>query len=54
MERLSEEESTKYFHSRPRGSQLGAIVSPQSQVVNGGRKQIEDRAAELKAVCLSP
>jgi NAD(P)H-hydrate epimerase len=26
---VSEEESEKYFHSRPRGSQLGAIVSKQ-------------------------
>lgn len=50
VERLSEKESTDYFHSRPRSSQVGAIVSPQSQVVNGGRKEIEDRAAELKAV----
>lgn len=50
MERLSEKESTDYFHSRPRSSQVGAIVSPQSQVVKGGRKEIEDRAAELKAV----
>lgn len=50
VEKLSEEESTSYFHSRPRSSQVGAIVSPQSQVVKGGRKEIEDRAAELKAV----
>ena len=31
--KLSEEESETYFQSRPRGSQLGAWVSPQSQVI---------------------
>lgn len=29
MQKVPEEESEEYFHSRPRGSQLGAIVSPQ-------------------------
>jgi len=29
VEKVPEEESDKYFHSRPRGSQLGAIVSKQ-------------------------
>ena len=29
VEKVPEEESEKYFHSRPRGSQLGAIVSKQ-------------------------
>lgn len=27
--KVSEEESEQYFHSRPRGSQIGAIVSKQ-------------------------
>ncbi len=31
--RLEAAESDEYFHSRPRGSQLGASVSPQSQVI---------------------
>lgn len=31
--KLSKEESEKYFHSRPLGSQIGAISSPQSQVI---------------------
>jgi hypothetical protein len=29
VEKVPEAESDKYFHSRPRGSQLGAIVSKQ-------------------------
>lgn len=32
-EKVSEETSTKYFNSRPTGSQLGAIVSNQSEVI---------------------
>ncbi len=52
VEKLPAAESDAYFHSRPRGSQIGALVSPQSQVVTGGRKEIEDRAAELKQVAL--
>ncbi|WP_417430699.1 pyridoxamine 5'-phosphate oxidase [Halpernia sp.] len=30
VEKVSEKDSETYFHSRPRGSQLGAVVSPQS------------------------
>jgi pyridoxamine 5'-phosphate oxidase len=30
---VSEQESDAYFYSRPAGSQVGAIVSPQSQVI---------------------
>ncbi|ONM01075.1 Pyridoxine/pyridoxamine 5'-phosphate oxidase 1 chloroplastic [Zea mays] len=35
VEKVPEAESDKYFHSRPRGSQLGAIVSKQSTVIAG-------------------
>ncbi|XP_059461305.1 pyridoxine/pyridoxamine 5'-phosphate oxidase 1, chloroplastic [Corylus avellana] len=35
VEKVSDEESEQYFHSRPRGSQIGAIVSKQSTVVPG-------------------
>lgn len=33
IEKISQEDSEEYFHSRPKGSQLGAIASPQSQVI---------------------
>ena len=33
VQRLTAAEDDEYFSSRPRGSQLGALVSPQSQVV---------------------
>jgi pyridoxamine 5'-phosphate oxidase len=33
VSRVSEEYATQYFHSRPRESQIGAWVSPQSQVI---------------------
>lgn len=33
VKRLSEEESEQYFHSRPKGSQIGAVVSRQSTVI---------------------
>ena len=45
-ERIAENMSDGYFESRPRGSQLGAIVSNQSEVIKN-RTVLED---ELKAL----
>ncbi|MBS1524620.1 MAG: pyridoxamine 5'-phosphate oxidase [Bacteroidetes bacterium] len=48
IEKLSREESEKYFHSRPNGSQVGAVVSPQSQEIPG-REGLEKKWNELEA-----
>ncbi|MFP4440239.1 MAG: pyridoxamine 5'-phosphate oxidase [Chloroflexaceae bacterium] len=41
-------ESDAYFASRPWGSRLGALASPQSQIIDS-RRQLEQRLAELQA-----
>ena len=46
VERLPEDESTDYFHSRPRGSQLGAWASPQSRVMES-REALEENLAAV-------
>jgi len=48
VRRLSDEESTAYFHQRPRGSQLGAWASPQSRVVEE-REVLEQSLQEAEA-----
>jgi pyridoxamine 5'-phosphate oxidase len=48
IERVSAAESDAYFASRPRGSQIGAIASPQSQPI-ADRTALEARVAELAA-----
>lgn len=45
-EKVSEQESKTYFHSRPRGSQLGAIASPQSSPIPN-RTYLEEKLSEL-------
>jgi pyridoxamine 5'-phosphate oxidase len=45
VEKLSEKESLEYFHSRARGSQIGAWSSPQSQKV-GSRAELEKIVSE--------
>jgi pyridoxamine 5'-phosphate oxidase len=46
--RLTGDESAAYIRSRPRGSQLSALASPQSQVVSS-RDVLEHRVASLAA-----
>lgn len=46
--RVSAEESDKYFYSRPKGSQLGAWVSPQSTFIDG-RKELEARQTKMES-----
>ncbi|MDX6276061.1 MAG: pyridoxamine 5-phosphate oxidase [Nocardioidaceae bacterium] len=45
--RLDEDDSDAYFSSRPRGSQIGAVASPQSRRI-AGREVLEDRVAEVE------
>jgi pyridoxamine 5'-phosphate oxidase len=44
VEKMSAQESDAYFHSRPLGSRISAIASPQSQVVPS-REWLDERAA---------
>lgn len=46
-ERTSFEDSQAYFHSRPRGSQIGAMVSRQSQVIQS-RSELETYRDQLE------
>lgn len=45
-EKLSKEKSTKYFQSRPKGSQIGAWASQQSSVISG-REVLEEAVVRL-------
>ena len=47
-EKMSAEASLPYYHSRPRGSQIGAWTSPQSTTLEN-RELLEQRSAEFKA-----
>lgn len=52
MQKVSDEESEQYFHSRPRGSQIGALASRQSMIVPGRHvlhqeyKELEQKFAD--------
>lgn len=46
-ERVTAAQSDAYFHSRPRGSQLGALASEQSRMVSA-REVLDRRLAELE------
>lgn len=50
VEQVSELESDTYFHSRPRGSQLGSAASRQSEVLPD-RATLERAAADLAERC---
>uniref|UniRef100_A0A0P4W5N0 pyridoxal 5'-phosphate synthase n=1 Tax=Scylla olivacea TaxID=85551 RepID=A0A0P4W5N0_SCYOL len=60
VERIGEEKSTEYFHSRPRSSQIGACVSPQSQVIADRHillskdKQLQEEYKDVKSVIPKP
>ncbi|KAM6333898.1 pyridoxine-5'-phosphate oxidase-like isoform 6-T6 [Alca torda] len=47
VKRLPEEESERYFHSRPKSSQIGAVVSRQSTVIPN-REYLRKKNAELE------
>jgi pyridoxamine 5'-phosphate oxidase len=46
-EKISPEKSDDYFYKRPEGSQIGAIVSPQSSVI-GFEEDLDEKAKSLK------
>ncbi len=46
--KISDLKSNKYFNSRPRGSQLGAIVSNQSAVIDS-KKELEENLIYLES-----
>jgi pyridoxamine 5'-phosphate oxidase len=48
FEKVSREETEAYFHSRPRGSQIGAWVSHQSEVI-ASREVLEQNLALMEA-----
>jgi pyridoxamine 5'-phosphate oxidase len=47
VERVTAAESDDYFASRPRGSQVGAWASPQSEVI-GSRTELEERVRSVE------
>jgi pyridoxamine 5'-phosphate oxidase len=48
IDKLDRDYSEKYFHSRPKLSQIGAVASPQSQEITS-REELEQRMAQLEA-----
>ncbi|HEX3717671.1 MAG TPA: pyridoxamine 5'-phosphate oxidase [Verrucomicrobiae bacterium] len=46
VEKVSREETAEYFATRPRGSQLGAWISPQSSVITT-REDLEEKWDEM-------
>ncbi len=48
VSKTSTADSSAYFFSRPQGSQIGAIVSPQSRIIPG-REELEEKVSVLQA-----
>lgn len=48
VEKISPDESDTYWKSRPRASQIGSLISPQSQVIPN-RKTLEDHFDQIDA-----
>jgi pyridoxine/pyridoxamine 5'-phosphate oxidase len=44
---LSKVQSDRYFNSRPKGSQISAVVSPQSQEI-GSRGELDSRMVKME------
>lgn len=59
-EKINRERSEKYFHSRPRGSQLGAWASPQSDIIvdrsvlQKNLKELENKYPEGSLIPIPP
>jgi pyridoxamine 5'-phosphate oxidase len=53
VEKVTEQESDKYFYSRPEGSQIGAAISPQSTVIES-REWLEERLIQFKGPVKRP
>lgn len=47
IEKLSKVQSDRYFNSRPKGSQISAVVSPQSQEI-GSRGELDSRMVKME------
>ena len=47
VEKVDNETATEYYHSRPRGSQLGAWASPQSSEI-ASREVLEDNLSQVE------
>ncbi len=54
MEKVSDEESDVYFHSRPLDSRIGAWASPQSQVIDGRTVLVTNAAKYAAQFMLNP
>ena len=54
VERVSDEESDQYFHSRPLDSRIGAWASPQSQVIAGRSVLVTNAARYVAQFLLKP